>query len=304
MTSWKSLGRWLGLSLGVLIAAGIFIFVGGWTAYFVEENLPIPLRAYIQSLKTPTADLSVASSAQSAHRSVVAWGLQCVDANSSDDLPTNVRAAYYDTGHSFFPVLSFNRPANAQAKPLKRPPHLNEINAVQLSNMILIQRTDLSRKANEAYSYLQYLQWLAIILGLVTTVVVSISTTELLGKSDSPLGVKLRFFAIFLPALGTAVAAINAFYNPRDEWTRTASTLANIGQLHGQIAIGVWSIECADDATKQKRLSDKLEEWTKRYADVIAIADAGAGPNKQDGAARQGPASQPASQPASAPAPN
>lgn len=147
---------------------------------------------------------------------------------------------------------------------------------------MLNQRVELARKASDSYSWLQYIQWFTILIGLVTTVVVSISTTELFGKSDTRLGKGLRFLAIFLPALGTAVAAVNAFYNPRDDWNKAANTLANLTQLHGQMSVGIWALECPADDAKRKDMVAKLEEWTKRYNDVITIAESTPGASKQE----------------------
>jgi len=130
------------------------------------------------------------------------------------------------------------------------------------------QRIDLVRNANSSYSQLQYLQWLTILLGLVTTVVVSVSSAQTFGDSKG-----LRFTAILLPALGTAVAALSAFYNPRDDWNKSANTLANLAQLHGQISSGIWLMDCPIDVNKGKVLAQKLDEWTKRYTDVVAIAE-------------------------------
>jgi hypothetical protein len=183
------------------------------------------------------------------------------------------------------------------------------MSVVQLSNAMQNQRVELIRKANDSYLQLQYIQWLTILIGLVTTVVVSISTTELFGKVDTPLGKGLRFLAIFLPALGTAVAAVNAFYNPRDDWNKAANTLANLTQLHGQMSVGIWALDCPTDETSRKPVVAKLEEWTKRYNDVITIAESTPGASKQEqtgqktGGGTVGGAPSPAPAPPATPAP-
>ena len=102
------------------------------------------------------------------------------------------------------------------------------------------------------------------------------------GKIDTPLGKGLRFLAIFLPALGTAVAAVNAFYNPRDDWNKAANTLANRTQLHGQMSVGIGALDCPKDDPSRKSVVAKLEEWTKRYNDVITIAESTPVANKQE----------------------
>ena len=142
------------------------------------------------------------------------------------------------------------------------------------------QRIELGRKVGYSYWQLQYIQWLTILIGLVTTVVVSVSSTDLFGDGKTSLGKGLKFFAIFLPALGTAVAAVNAFYNPRDDWNKAANTMANVAQLHGQVSVGIWELDCPKD--DKSPLVKQLQEWTKRYNDVITVADSTPGGANKD----------------------
>lgn len=276
--------------IGALFVGGVSVLLIAWSVVFVQRLMP---EDFLENLIGSSSSISVeqgGANATKAHTSISRWTLQCVGADSANDLPFNLRSAFSDR-RSF--RTDFLRPAGAErdaSKALKRPPIVQEINVVQLSDSMLTQRTELSRKTNDAYIYLQYVQWLTILIGLLTTVVVSVSSTELFGKSDTRLGMGLRFLAIFLPAFGTAVAAINSFYNPRDDWNRTANALANISQLHGQIAVGIWSLECADkDDAARKEFLGKLVEWTKRYNDIFTIADSGQLPNKQDTGTRTTP---------------
>ena len=85
-----------------------------------------------------------------------------------------------------------------------------------LSESIGRARIENAKNAADAYILLQISTWSAILLGLATTVLVSLSSTEF-GRGDSTPSRVIRVLAIVLPALGTAAAAITAFYAPRED---------------------------------------------------------------------------------------
>lgn len=271
---------WLGAAIklliafiGALLTIAVAVIVTVWIVFFGEQLLPGAAQVSVGSL---TVEQS--SAARTAHDSIRTWVLQCIGANSIRDLPDNLQSLFSaNAGITFFSLMQSPKDAP------KKNPVLQEINAVQLSNSMFSQRIELGGKTSELYLELQYIQWLTILIGLVTTVVVSVSSTKLFGEIETPLGTGLRFLAIFLPALGTAVAAINAFYNPRDDWNKAANTLANLAQLHGQMAVGIWSIKCpGEDENSRLPLALKLDEWIKRYNDIVTIADSNPGSSKQE----------------------
>jgi hypothetical protein len=287
--SWRS---WLATAIkllaafiGTLLTVAFAVIVTAWIVYYGERLLP----QTIELAKTsPTEQWSAG---KTAHDSIKTWVLHCIKANSVRELPENLQTIFSADEITFFPISSLmnvvrsitdNEKGIIENK--RKIPIVQEMNAVQLSYAMRNQRIEIGRKTNESNLELQYIQWITILIGLVTTVVVSVSSTELFGKVDTPLGRGLRFLAIFLPALGTAVAAINAFYNPRDDWNKAANALANLAQLHGQMSIGIWSVKCPDaqDEDSKKPLIAKLDEWTKRYNDIVTIAESNPGSNKQE----------------------
>jgi len=82
----------------------------------------------------------------------------------------------------------------------------------------------------------------------------------------------MRVLAIILPAFGTAVAAFNSFYNPRDEWNKASNAVAGLSQLHGEMAIDIWAVGCGDETDKSGKLTAKVADWTKRYNDIVTVA--------------------------------
>jgi hypothetical protein len=125
---------------------------------------------------------------------------------------------------------------------------------------------------------------LSIAIGMITTILVSVSSTEF-GRGDGPPQRLIRVFAIIFPALGTAVAAVISFYGPQGEWVQASRTLASETQLHDQIALTVWKLSCptgdTDDSTKP--LIDNLENWSKRYIEIQTIPNATGAPGGSQG---------------------
>ena len=193
------------------------------------------------------------------------WVVQCIGGGSVDTLPPEVR----DVVYPFAPPSPLPVAKNLHA----RMPSSQERNILELSRAITFQRQDLAARAATSYWSLQLIQWFIIAVGLTTTILVSFSATEF-GKGDAPLARTIRILAIIFPALGTAAAAVNSFYSPRDEMTRANHTLASLSQLHGQIVTETWLLACAkDNTTPSKILGDKLADWSKRYQDVLTVGD-------------------------------
>jgi len=223
------------LTIIISIAAAIVIL--SWAYSATVTLLPISVKQSILPywITKSFDDEKSTKGLTTTHSSITSWVFRCAGASDILDLPPSIRPNF-ELGRSF----DFGN-ANKEFK----VPNIYETNVAQLATSIAYQRFDLDQRVSSSFTYLQYIQWLTILIGLVTTVVVSVSSAELLGPTDSRNGKFIRVLAIILPAFGTAVAAVNSFYNPRDEWNRASNTLASLSQLHGQIATGIWALECA-----------------------------------------------------------
>jgi hypothetical protein len=84
-----------------------------------------------------------------------------------------------------------------------RPEHA----VLVLSETIARQRLALHTKSDDAYRFWQITSIISIVLGMLTTIIVSLSTT-VFGRAEGTLSLILRVLAIVFPALGTAVAAL------------------------------------------------------------------------------------------------
>ena len=165
----------------------------------------------------------------------------------------------------------------------------SEHNLIQLSKELSEQRVELIPKVRSAYSFWQLATLLSIAIGMITTILVSVSSTEF-GRGDGPHQRLIRVLAIIFPALGTATAAVISFYSPQAEWGQASRTLASETQLHDEIALTVWKLTCpttdADDSVKP--LTDRLENWSKRYIEIQTIPNASGAPGGNQGGGSQG----------------
>jgi hypothetical protein len=204
------------------------------------------------------------------HWRVVGWVLECTNIRQVGNLPVYLR--------DFFNPLNTNYQPNA-APPAEtaRLPHHHEMALVQLSRAIGDHRVSLATKADETYSKAQLATWIVVILGFLTTIVVSLNSTGW-GKSEEKLATFTRFFAIALTAAGTAISAIVAFYSPQSEWNDTKRMLSSLAELHNFIGLETWKLDCLEfqagtlkaDVKGNALVMQRFEEWTKRYNDLQA----------------------------------
>jgi hypothetical protein len=172
------------------------------------------------------------------------------------------------------PFHTYSSPRNDETlRQGTRMPNHGERALIQLNHALIIQDMALRSKVQSAYLFWQCTSLIAILLGMITTILVSVSSTEF-GRGDGWNQRLIRILAIIFPALGTAVAAVIAFYSPQAEWSQASRTLASVNQLHGQIALGVWKLACptADKNEDTTLFTTTLEDWSKRYHDIQTIS--------------------------------
>jgi len=160
---------------------------------------------------------------------------------------------------------------------------------IQLSTELSELRLELIPKVRSAHLFWEVTTLVSIAIGMITTILVSVSSTEF-GRGDGPPQRLIRVLAIIFPALGTATAAVISFYGPQAELVQASRTLASETQLHDQIALTVWKLSCptsdTDDSTKP--LIDNLENWSKRYIEIQTIPNATGAPGGNQGGGSPG----------------
>ncbi len=210
------------------------------------------------------------------HYSIVRRILECTGTESITKvklLPYHIGEMYTENGRLLNDKIE--TVPNGQ-----RPPTSYERGYMELSRILANQRTLLSDRTKSAYNVWQVAALVTIGLGLITTVLVSLSTNEL-GQGQGVTQRTIRILAVIFPALGTAAAAVVAFYGPQAEWTQSSRTLVSLSQLHGQLALDLWKMKCVPDPKGEvkppaKILEDKplLEEMSKRYLEIQTVANA------------------------------
>jgi hypothetical protein len=199
--------------------------------------------------------------------SISAWAMECMGVTSYENLPTQYQV-----------LLSYYRPTpnNASALPdeARKLTIYNEQRAILVLNRSLsFGRISYQLQAEDANSWFKFLTLLGIGVGMLTTVVVSISSTEF-GRGEGDREKAIRLLAIILPILGTVMPGVIAFYSPQTYVNQASRALTRVTQLHAQMAVNIWTLKCDLDDDAKKRLN----EWSARYVDIQTISAAGGVP--------------------------
>jgi hypothetical protein len=194
--------------------------------------------------------------------SVAGWAMECMGIESYENLPDQYQM-----------LLSYYQPdinnVRMFPKDVKRlSPDQRAILA--LNRSISFEREKYRLRADGAESQLRWLTFIGIGMGMITTIVVSMSSTEF-GRGAGRVQTLLRLLAISFPIIGTAVSGVIAFYSPQEKWNQARRTLASLTQLHAQMAVGVWNLKCDLDDGARKT----VDGWSARYVDVQTAAAAG-----------------------------
>jgi len=139
------------------------------------------------------------------------------------------------------------------------------IRIAQLSNSIADKRIAIDYRISKAYTLAQVRALTTILIGLVTTVLVALSSSEI-GKRETRAALTIRTGALIFPVLGTAAAAIIAFYDPNGTLTRQSTVAGGLQQLHAQIANTVWRFKpiTKQDDPIPDDMAARLDAWSQR----------------------------------------
>ncbi len=217
------------------------------------------------------AEVEENSSAERNHRSIGDWVAQTVGRESANDFPA-----------AFIHRFSLLRHGQAPPDPWQEKPEVGPLDNLVYRLLVLSQtiRDDTAifwARRRKGYRRVQAATWVTITIGLITTILVSLRSTEF-GAGSTTAAHAIQILAIVFPALGTAAAAIIGFYGFADVTGRASYALTSLRQLHGQMALGIWSLDPAsaraDDGKFHTMLGELLKEWEKRYIDVKDVAEA------------------------------
>jgi hypothetical protein len=218
---------------------------------------PLPLGG----LPKQSAELQ---SASRDHEIVSNWVLFCLKTNRPDELPASLQESL--GSYELEPVAGYIEHSSFLSV---NPKYLR---VAGLSRLILMKRVAVDRNLSTAYNIAKVGAFSAIFIGLLTTVFVALSSTDF-GKQQNFIGTGIRVGALALPAIGTAVAALIAFYDPNGNLARASQVASGLQQLHTQITLATWKeLTCSKDAAEKPTAAETnlMDSWSQRYQELVA----------------------------------
>jgi len=280
--SLKGYGLWLLRCLGYIAftaaASAVVIFAmlivtSPSVIRFAQHPFdPSPLEPPAKSLSTE------AIAATQDQTNIGYWVLFCVGANDAAQLRPIARALFFEapemregTG-----LVDLEKPSlTDQDLTRGTVQNLNQttMRIGRLTRNIVASRNGQSEKVRESYINEQIATYLTIGLGLVTTILVALSTSDIVDR-DKLRGKTIRIAAVSFPAIGTAVAAVVAFYGPSANYSRANHAVLSLRQLHEQISTGVWKSgvrNCTVEMTggQWDELGHRIDNWEQRYQEIM-----------------------------------
>jgi hypothetical protein len=251
------IGQFLIIAIAIIVALRILLWV---ILALLPSEIAQEAREELGFQSIIKHESQEAAAAYQDHDAVATWILQSLGSPESAQIPTSVTQVLYPF---LAPYGGFDKP------PISVPPAYVRIG--QLSKAILRKRIAIDDRLSKAYTLAQVGALTSILIGLVTTVLVALSSSEV-GKQQTRAALTIRIGALVFPALGTAAAAIIAFYDPSGTLARQSQVAAGLQQLHAQMSNAVWSLTPV--AKPEDPIPDdfdaRLNTWTQRYQELIA----------------------------------
>jgi hypothetical protein len=117
------------------------------------------------------------------------------------------------------------------------PPNLDLTNfqnaVIYLSATISQARLQTAAVAAESKRWRTWVEWTLVIVGAVTTILISIKS---IANERTRVYMAIGILAIIFSAAGTAGASLNAFYAPGDNYLRSEKELGQLRLLHSDVA--------------------------------------------------------------------
>jgi hypothetical protein len=233
-----------------------------------EESVRAQRDAQIQAVGDPQYLLSVVDD----NDAVADWVVTCAQGRTLSFSESPMRFEYalpfdYRWMGVAVPLDDTGRPIGKQWEGLAREPDSTGRALLQLSGNISKERVQLRKQITEAYRVLQLATIMSIAIGMITTILVSLSSTDLLGTISAKL---VRILAIVFPALGTATAGVIAFYSPQATLSQSSQTLTGLTNLQREIAVELWN----EPPLPRCKAPVHLRDWQERYEEIETVSHA------------------------------
>ena len=139
--------------------------------------------------------------------------------------------------------------------------------AIYLSHAVARARVEAMGSAHDSYSRMQYFQIATVIIGAITTILISIKSTSI---DNTRLSLLIGILAIIFSSVGTATSALNSFYSPREGYIKNQKSLSVLRKLHMDIATTVSSQAESETCTRMTEDNSKrVKEWSKQLGDLL-----------------------------------
>jgi hypothetical protein len=192
-----------------------------------------------------------------------------------------------DSGTYAWSVGSDGNPTTERNLDAELAPSNFQRAAIYLSDAIARARVEFATNRISKYFWMSLLQITLVVIGAITTILISIkSISHPNTNATSGPYFAIGIAAIIFSSLGTAVAALNSFYHPRELYLESDRSLLALRQLHSDVVAYVTSnadLEHRDKclAINLKDRDDpkrkQLQRWTDRFGVIVAGIGSSAG---------------------------
>jgi hypothetical protein len=145
-----------------------------------------------------------------------------------------------------------------------------------LSDAISRARMQIAGIVADSKAKMELYQWTLIILGAITTILVSIKS---MSSERTPVFVAIGILAIISSALGTACSGIISFYSPNDTYVRSERALLQLRQLHTDLSFEVANAVAPCDPIKSDNPDDlktkNLKNLSTRLTEILYASGTG-----------------------------
>lgn len=266
--------RGTAILVGVILVLALAVKVLLWTlplllperlAYFVHDLAGDDYGRYEIARYDGETISSEADFGRADDRAIARWTAQNLGWPARDAVPSKlVSFVYPESDYGYFSI------PGEKIQPITVPAIYLRIG--QLSRSITQQRMLLSERVAGAQRLEARCKWITVLIGLITTVLVALNSSELF-KDQPRTSMAVRLGALSFPALGTAAAALLAFYDPSGTLARLNQTTTGLQQLHGHMATGLWAhAGPKDDVSADEKLNDRVAAWAQRYQEVVSAS--------------------------------
>jgi hypothetical protein len=159
--------------------------------------------------------------------------------------------------------------------------------AIYLSDAITRARIESANNAYSNHSTMLWFQWAIVIIGAVTTILISLKSIVPGEDTLKRLSLHIGIAAILFSSIGTATSALNSFFGPREAYLKAERSLAALRQLHSDVAVQIAGIreppgkqdrkECPtfDPAGKDDPLAKQVQDWKTKFNTIANASDSG-----------------------------